>query len=275
MLRIVNWNIYYQGDTANKVELLNQIIDSASSPCLIALQEVTPSAYDVICRAGLFDSHSFSLKIRPKGKFEGRNRALGCFIGTTAGIDIIDSSLVERALFPERAITANVQHGHFVFEIVCFHSLTGVHYKKAKSAQFAALADYLYAKANMPLILCCDLNEPKMDYWDPDKIEFFDQKGDKGKYAGYILQPGTAHEIRDIYRTHLFQTSYENTHESDMLIPERFAASHILTGGIRKRYDYIMASHHWTVKDVRYLYDEAIQHGSDHAMVVGDLALYQ
>lgn len=187
---------------------------------------------------------------------------------------MINSSLIERAPFPERALTAHLKYGQFEFKTVCFHSLTGIDYKKAKSAQFAALADYLNSARGEPMVLCCDLNEPKMDYLDSDKIEFFDQKGDNGKSAGYILKPGSAHDLRDIYRIHLMQTKpelFDDIMESDVLIPDNFAASHIFSSGLKKRYDYIMASEHFGIKDVRYLYDEAIQHGSDHAMVIGDM----
>ncbi len=277
MLRIINWNISYQGNTSNKIDLLQSIINQVNYPSIIALEEVTKSAYEAICEAQIFQDHVYSLNLRPQGKFEGRNRGLGCFIGATGGIAITDSSLIDIAPFPERAITAHVKHDHFEFETVCFHSLTGIDYKKAKSAQFAALADYLNSKREEPLILCCDLNEPKSDYLDPDKIEFFDQKGDKGKYASFILKPGIAHDLKDVYRTHLAQTNpelFNNLADHDILIPDKFAASHIFKGGIRKRYDYIMASEHWIIKDVRYLYDEAINHGSDHAMVVGDLNIF-
>ncbi len=250
------------------------MINQVNYPCLVALEEVTRNAYAAICETQIFQDHVYSLNLRPQGKFEGRNRGLGCFIGTTGDIKIADSSLINRAPFPERAIAAKIVACQDQFEIICFHSLTGVHYKKAKSAHFAALADYLNLKQEEPLILCCDLNEPKLDYLDLDKVEFFDQNGDKGKYARFILKPENAHELRDVYRTHLIQTKPELSKpptEPDILIPDRFAASHILKGGINKRYDYIIASMHWRVNDVRYLYDEAILHGSDHALLLADL----
>jgi len=274
MLRIINWNISYLGKPDRKIEFLNGMVNQVDYPCLVALEEVTGSAYEAICEANIFQDHLYSLILRPQGRFESKNRGLGCFIGTTGEIKITDSSLIDRAPFPERALTAKVKTSRSQFDIICFHSLTGVHFKKAKSAHFAALADYLNLKRGEPLILCCDLNEPKFDYLDPDKMEFFDQKGDKGKYARLILQPGIAHDLQDVYRVNLYKTNpglFENQKNPDILIPDQHAASHIFRGGIKKRYDYIMASTHWSVKDVRYLYDEAILHGSDHALLLADL----
>lgn len=277
MLRVINWNLSYQGNTSNKVGLLSATFNQTKMPCVVALEEVTQSAYKAICEAGIFQHHIFSLNLRKQGKFESKNRGLGCLIGVTQNLEITDASLIERAPFPERAIRAKIKSTHFDFEVVCFHSLTGVHFKKAKSAHFAALADYLNSKRDQAMILCCDLNEPKTDHLDLDRVEFFDQKGDQGKYAGYILKSGIAHDLQDVYRvflkntsSHLFTDLEENT-DRELLISDSFAASFIFRGGLKKRYDYIMASDHWNIKDVRYVYDKAIEYGSDHAMVVADL----
>ncbi len=43
--------------------------------------------------------------------------------------------------------------------------------------------------------------------------------------------------------------------------------------GTPRRFDSIWIRDHWSVKDVRYLYDEGMATGSDHAVVVADLAL--
>jgi len=39
------------------------------------------------------------------------------------------------------------------------------------------------------------------------------------------------------------------------------------------RYDSIRVSPRISVKDVRYLYEEAVQAGSDHALVIADIEL--
>lgn len=64
MLRIINWNISYQGITEKKIDLLQQVIGQTHYPCLVSMQEVTPTAYEAICKSDFLDSHSFSLNIR-------------------------------------------------------------------------------------------------------------------------------------------------------------------------------------------------------------------
>ncbi len=180
-------------------------------------------------------------------------------------------------MFPERALCAKVRLGEMDFEIIAFHSLTGVAFKKGKSAHFAALVDFLNSKKGLPLILCCDLNEPRVDHFDLNKVECFDQLGDKGKYASYILKPDGIHDLEDAYRLWLNQNQEEymrikekqSSCEDLTFVP--LVASHVLKGGAEKRYDYIMVTPHFAVPRIEYRYEVAVKHGSDHAVVVADV----
>ncbi len=279
MLRVISWNISYHGKTKRKIELLKAITTEVTNkyPCVVALQEVTERAYSDIKSVDLFQSHCYSLQLRQPGKFEGNNRGLGCLIASTDGMVIKNYSLIDRALFPERALCAKVNLGDRDFEVISFHSLTGVAFKKGKSAQFATLVDYLHESKNNPIILCCDLNEPKVDHCNIDEIECFDQLGDKGKYAGFILKPDGVHNLEDAYRLWL-----DKNQEEYLRIKEKqdscedlnytpLAVSHVLRGGKEKRYDYIMISPYFKVVSMEYRYEDAIESGSDHAVLVADL----
>ncbi len=277
MFRVIDWNLSDHGKTKVKIELLRAVIEEVNVeyPCVVALQEVTERAYCEIIEEGLFQNYCYSLQLRQPGKFEGNNRGLGCFIGSTGGVEINSSSLIGRALFPERALCVSMKLGEKEFEIVSFHSLTGVAFKKGKSAQFS-LADYLHEKKDSPIILCCDLNEPKIDHLNADDIEFFDQFGDKGKYASYILRPGGVHYLKDAYRLWLDQNqeeylrAKEKQNRSEDLEYAPLAVSHALRSGRNKRYDYIMISPHFKVVSIDYRYEDALNHGSDHAVLVAD-----
>ncbi len=279
MIRVINWNVSYQGSASSKVELLLKIISETieGHPCLVALQEVTKSDYLELADAGLFSRHAYSLSYRKTGKFESNNRGLGCLIGVSGDIEIINSSLMDRALFPERALCAKVRLWDWEFEAISFHSLTGVAFKKGKAAHFAVLADYLHHSKGKPLILCCDLNEPEVDHHDLNNVECFDQLGDKGKYASYILKPAGIHDLQDAFRLWLID-NHEEYHgirevqsEEEILEVLPLAVSHILVSGKKKRYDYIMISPHFKVSSITYRFDDAIRAGSDHAVVVADL----
>ena len=276
-IRVINWNICCQGQVKKKIALTKKYINEAKEaekPCIVALQEVTNGAYlDIISENILHDS-SYSLDYRKPGPLEGRSRELGCFIGCSEGLNIIQAGLLERAPFPERALKAKIKHGDNLFEIICFHSLTGVGYLRAKSAQFMVLADYLSANISIPTVLCGDFNEPKIDHVDQGKLEFFDQKGDQGKAASYILNPQGIHNLQDSYRLWLEQNEKElqrikrEQETSEDLLSTPLAVSHLVGGKVKKRYDYILISPDWEVVDLQYLYEEAVQHGSDHAVVL-------
>ncbi len=280
MFRIINWNISYHGKTKGKLGLLKTIIEevNAEYPSIVALQEVTERAYNDIVEEGLFQSLCYSLQLRQPGKFEGNNRGLGCLIGSAGGIEMNSFSLIDRALFPERALCARMKLGEREFGLISFHSLTGVAFKKGKSAQLASLADYLHEKKDSPLILCCDLNEPIVDHCNADEIECFDQLGDKGKYASYILKPdGVVHNLKDAYRLWLDQNQKEYLKAKEKqgsnkdLEGSPLAVSHVLRDGKEKRYDYIMITPHFKVISMDYRYEDALEHGSDHAVLVADV----
>jgi len=276
-IRFINWNISYQGQVKQKIDLIKKFINEAKESemaCIVALQEVTNGAYLDIISENIFHDFCYSLNYRKPGPLEGRSRGLGCFIGCSEGLNITEAGLLERAPFPERALKAKIKHGDNLFEIICFHSLTGVGYLRAKSAQFMVLADYLSANISIPTVLCGDFNEPKIDHVDQGKLEFFDQKGDQGKAASYILNPQGIHNLQDSYRLWLEQNEKElqrikrEQETSEDLLSFPLAVSHLVGGKVKKRYDYILISPDWEVVDLQYLYEEAVQHGSDHAVVL-------
>ena len=207
-IRVINWNISYQGQTKQTIALIKKCLNEAKEaemPFIVALQEVTNGAYlDIISENILHDS-SYSLDYRKPGPLEGRSRELGCFIGCSEGLNITEAGLLERAPFPERVLKAKIEVGDNLFEVICFHSLTGVGYLRAKSAQFIVLAEYLSAIKSFPTVLCGDFNEPKIDHIEKSKLEFFDQKGDQGKAASYIFNPLGLHNLQDTYRLWLEQ----------------------------------------------------------------------
>ena len=277
-LRVINWNISYQVNNP-KSKLLKSAINEVKTPSVIALQEVSEGTYQDLCENEILKGCVFSLNYRKPGRFDGKNRALGCLIACVGDIVVMESSVIERAPFPERTLVARLKVADNVFEIVCFHSLTGVAYGRAKSAQFSAISEYLHGLSGVPVVFCGDANEPKIDHYDLDKTVFFNQKGDGGKTAKMLLGRTDAHNLRDAYRIWLESNDkelerikrYQGEKEKN-LDSAPLAVSHIVRGK-KKRYDYLFVSPEWSVENVDYRYAKAMFTGSDHAMLVVDLIL--
>ncbi|MDD3777872.1 MAG: hypothetical protein PHH52_00620 [Patescibacteria group bacterium] len=257
-LRVIQWNISFLNTIDKKINyLLTKIL---LKKCVFILEEVRREDFEVI-KNRIDYNFIYSLDIRKPGKFEGRNRKLGVLIGFSKDIKILSSGVIERSLFPERTLFAEMKLDGIKINILGFHSLTGVDYKKAKSAQFAAIADFLNDKQFN--FLCFDANEPKIDCYDISKLEFFDQKGDKGKPASLVFGVNRSHELSDSFRDYISIKKEEYLYKSPLEV------SFIVTGDIKKRYDYIFSSSNWKVINLEYLYKESVTAGSDHALVLG------
>lgn len=264
-----------------KVETLQSVISKInnSRPFVICLQEVTEKSYTYLSKIKEFNNHIFSMNIRKPGKLEGQNRKLGCMIIISKELKFDNSFLINRSLFPERALVTEIVYGEKSFQAISFHSLTGVGYKKAKSANFAAIADYLNSRKEKPTILCCDLNEPKIDHFDINRNVYFNQGGDKGKYAKLILNPKGIHNLRDSFRLWLKRNEPEYSRikkrqeSTDEIEYSPLILSHKVRNTYAKRYDYIMVSPEFEVQSINYDYNAGIEGGSDHAILIGNYEL--
>lgn len=254
-VRIVQWNIRIN---SNAHAISERICAALCGPTIVHLQEVSESAFSTLCAQLQPSSSAFSLDHRRPGRNEGRNRRMG--VGTLAfEAEITAARLVERAVFPERTLVANVEIDGVKTRTLNFHSLTGVDYKKAKSSNFASLADFL--EAEQIDFLCCDANEPRFDSLRWAEVEFFDNR-DKGRCAAMVFGEAPNHELLDSFKTYL-----QNSGESVDVSP--LAVSHVVAGRPR-RYDHIFHSPQWQVDAMSYDYHSAKKATSDHAIVVAD-----
>jgi hypothetical protein len=143
MLRIINWNISCFTNEDKNIEYLKSLINEVNGeyPCIIALQEVRENAYMKIKENMVFSKHAYSLLLREPGRYDERTRKLGCFIGIVGDVKIVSSSLIDRAPFPERTLSVDINYKNMEFELLNFYSLTGIHYGKAKSGECVKISD--------------------------------------------------------------------------------------------------------------------------------------
>lgn len=247
-IEIIQWNISYSCKADKISEFLKSQITSNSVVCL---QEVLQSSMKTITENLKPSDYRFSLDSRQPGKFDAKNRKLGVLTMTFGG-KITNSHLIDRSVFPERTLVAEVKFSDLQIKVLNFHSLTGVGYKAGKSSNFATIAEYL--NENDIDFFCCDANEPRTDSFDIEKLEFWDN-GDKGKYPSLIFGKNKAHNLND---------SLYSIKEGFQELPVSYK-----TGPTFRRYDFIFNSENWIVDSLDYLYDLSRKATSDHALVIG------
>ena len=196
-IRVIQWNISFKCNPEKIAELLSRNIRGYT---IINLQEVLETTYSKISSLLCASDSAYSLDFRKAGAYEGKNRKMGVATFVFGG-RISCNELVSRSVFPERALFSKIKFQDKDVSVLNFHSLTGVDYKKAKSSNFASIADYIHDCPEMDFFTC-DANEPKVDSLNDEKIEFWNNR-DKGFNAGLLFGKTTAHSMHDAYKTYL------------------------------------------------------------------------
>jgi hypothetical protein len=258
-LRIITWNISFN---CNAEKIAKYLTKNISGHTIINLQEVLEPAHSKIVSILNPDGVAYSLELRKAGKFEGKNRRMGIATYVFGG-ELVNHELVARSTFPERTLYSTIGFGGKDISILNFHSLAGLDYKKAKSSNFASLADFI--DGNYMDFFTCDANEPKVDSMNDDEIEFFDNKVNGGK-ASLLFGKDKAHSLNDALKIHIVNTGVVG-HLSPL------AVSHVISRRFKRRYDHIYCSEKWKIKDIQYPYEESIEASSDHSAVIGDFSL--
>jgi hypothetical protein len=150
-----------------------------------------------------------------------------------------------------------------------------------KPRQAVVFASWLAAHAG-PVVLGADGNTLLVDapdfadtrtHWHTGGRNLHGEQGDD-----LLFGPGRMHPLDDALRRWLADRpgDAERLAASAPLGP--LAITH-LTGrrkdspGTGRRFDCIWISRHWTVQRIDHLYDAGIAAGSDHAVIVADLAI--
>lgn len=257
IMRYIDWNIKCFCKIENIINLLDKKIQKQD--CIVALQEVMPEKADAL-RAHFANDFTivYSLAYRhPDPEFDTDNRRLGVMFLVSKDIIVKESGVFERCLFPERTLYVTLLREDNIVKVVTLHSITGVSFKMGKAVQFRSFAEGM--RDYKPDIVSLDTNEPKVDHYDSEHMEFFDQ-GDKGKGAGLFFNEIKKQDLKDSY--------VENYNSNVYVQGEPLTTSHIINGSQHRRYDFVFVKNDMKVMSVDYLYDEAVAASSDHAMIV-------
>lgn len=254
-MKIIDWNISYAGDTERKINYLKKHIDD--NTCIM-LQEVKPHAYEHI-KTMLGNQYKmfYSLEYRKPSKFDSDARKLGVLILVSNGIEVVDAGVIKRSPFPDRTVYVTIKKDESLIKLLSLHSLTGCAYYRAKSIQYDSFAEFI--DAYRPDIIGIDANEPQVDHYDmrqmqffdngPGAKHFFDEMADLGLTDGYVRLHGT--------------TEYKEG--------QPLTKSHNVRNKGAVRYDFLFVKNTIKIEALSYNYEEAVEAGSDHAIIVSDI----
>lgn len=285
--RVVSWNLDSRptGQLDAKVELLRRV-----RPDLLLLQELSRPVYRTLIphklaheriheRSRLFSWGALSTDLSdPKGS----DRRLGCAVLGAPTTTLLDAQLLDDAPFgvngPEllgflrRTVAARMGiHGGRKLTACSFHARRAVSRRVGHLAPafHVGIASWL-ADQPGPILFGMDANAPAVDHPDFCRSSFrWPTPPEGGPGEDQLLGPHAGHGLGDVLRRHLDR----HPDELQRIRQERpggpLAISYDPAAG-PVRYDHIWATGDLEVIEVRYLYDEAVAAGSDHALVLAD-----
>lgn len=268
-LRIVSWNLRRRS-SPNLLSLLEQ-----QGADLVLLQEVTASGFSALCER--FAWGEYSLNLWGDRVHSYSTNGHGVAVMGSPKLASRRAYLLHHVVVPWKMLTVDIaltrQRGYFT--AASYHALHGDQGMDGldKPRLTLQVADWLEHQPQ-PVVLGMDANSPAVDAPNLADIQCHFQWLGPGDFERRLLGPNARHRLRDTLRTFMD----EHPAEYIRLCKERprgpLAVSHKTRGTQGQyRYDHIYSS--WPdfrVINVRYLYDEAREAGSDHALVVADLA---
>jgi endonuclease/exonuclease/phosphatase family metal-dependent hydrolase len=264
-LRVGSWNIRF-GRAADAV-----IADMGLD--LLCMQECTP---DALAR---FRTHlDWGYSAMDPQWLDGIQ------VGRTHGVAVLGRSHIAPTvrppasdlLAPEKLLAVDLQTDGLdhPLTIASYHAYAG---RKGtdqldKPLLSGQVAEWLAGETGS-MVLAMDANSPWVDHPDPGQVECCFAQPDSWHMERALLHPvDKCHGLQDTLRTWLDKHPAEMARIKAERPAGPLTVSHrtgrtALGPGNPRRYDHIYASPEFEVQDVRYLYDEALAAGSDHALV--------
>lgn len=276
-MRIVTWNVRYQGLDTRLAEVVSCLVDSAAD--IVALQEVATPLIDataeLLADCG-FTSSVDSVAHSTEGPW-GR-KPFGCVVAskwpTTPGPN--DWRL--EAPFPESFARATVTSPSGPVDVISVHVPNGASNGWKKVATMRILAEALSEPAEMPQVVAGDFNEPKDLLPDGSIVTFSevepgqkptghrlwtDHDGETGDLCEWedavqsVLGAEPAHRLRDVHRAV----------NAGMFMP----TTHVAAGSKPRWFDHVLVSPELRIEGCG-VYSEWRKMGvSDHAAVWADV----
>jgi len=289
-LRVVSWNLHAAaiGRLDAKIELLEEV-----RPDLVLLQEISRPVYRALLpnpmayerqyeRPRLFSWGALSTDLtRPRGS----EQRLGCAVLGTQGTELLVAEPLSASVFDvddprrpgmlRRTVAAQVAvRGGTTVTACSFQARPTPRDPRVvlRPAFQAGVAQWL-THTTGPIIIGIDARAPEIDHPDPRRSVFRSSAPEGGGHGeDQLLGADPTHALIDVFRQHL-QRQPDQFARITAQRPDGPLAVSRRVAGRPARHDHIWATLDVDVLDVRYLYEEAVSTGSDHALVLADLRL--
>jgi hypothetical protein len=233
---------------------------------ILLLQDVGPSAVRAVADSPLWADvvDTWSLPRSPQTVA----RRGGCLIAATGDWVLTPALPVLDVQPSSRSLAVKATHGGAVLTILsCYAPTNTGPDRKGRPSYFGALAAWL-STMPAPVVLGMDANGPRVDHPDIEQSRWWTQEEALvlGAWAG------TSDALRLWYADHPAELKRRARYYPNGPLADSY---HRGRRGkyLRCRYDSIRVSPGINVTDVRYLYEEAVRAGSDHALVITDIDL--
>jgi hypothetical protein len=235
-------------------------------PNILLLQDVGPSAVRAVVNSRLWNhvADTWSLP-HPPGAIIRRG---GCLIAATDDWVLTSALPTSDELPSVRTLAVSAVHtGYTLTLLSCYAPTNTGPGRKERPCYFNTLAAWL-STVSAPVVLGMDANGPSIDHPDIEQSRWWTKEE--------ALLLGAGAQTKDVLRL------WYADHPAELKRRVQYYPNGPLADSyhrgrrgkyLRCRYDSIRVSPRISVTDVRYLYEEAVQAGSDHALVVADIDL--
>jgi endonuclease/exonuclease/phosphatase family metal-dependent hydrolase len=271
LLTVVSWNVDgWHTILDEQIELINR-----TEADLLLAQEVTPASADVLRRAGW--ELVTALELLPVSHVEraGRRPRFSCAVAVRGGLRIGSSAVLTGAPSPVRSLVARIERPSGPLVAISAALPPGSMWgSAAKQGQARVIAAHLeeLRDEGIPAIIGMDRNGPKHERFEPDDTEWWAED------EPALFAADAPHGLRDVL-VMLYAQDLERLAAARAARPNGPLEVSYLEQRTDppspRRYDVILASPDWAIRDVTYDYQGAVEAGSDHGLVQSKLVVHK
>lgn len=246
-MRIIQWNIYNKTFDIKKAEFIKSVIkDEETIVCLLGVR-----LEDKTFISNAFKDYliSYSLDKKMVLTFSSPLRQFGVLFILSPSFKLISESTYPGAILDERTYILEAKYNERIYKLLGFFGFQDDKREEIKSIENLAFAELI--SILKPSISFFSITEPKVDSLDINKL-IFNDNFDKGLGGRTVFQ-----ELKKARNVDSFL-------EINTRLPFSF-----IKQNKKLRHDYIYTKYlDVRIKESYYLYKEAIENDSEHALIV-------